>query len=304
MLAFRHRCSVAALVAVLLVPASAAAQAFTPPPRVGSVTVAWQWIDNTGHILTDGTFLPRGQSVTSSVLAELDYGITERLAATVAVPFVFAKYTGQLPPFSGLERDACRCWDQSFQDFSIAGRYRLGDDFWALTPQVRVVIPSHEYPSRGEAVVGPNLNQVLLGISGAWRLAPALPKASIQAGYTFAFVEKVLHDIRSNRSNVAASFGYALTRSLYVHSGAAFQTTHDGLTAFEAMVAPPELLSQGIDRLLKMRYWHLTGGLSYSTGFADLFFAVEPYVWGRDTHNGIAYTVGSTWYFNFSRPTP
>jgi hypothetical protein len=60
------------------VPASAAAQAFTPPPRVGSVTVAWQWIDNTGHILTDGTFFPRGQSVTSSVLAELDYGITEK----------------------------------------------------------------------------------------------------------------------------------------------------------------------------------------------------------------------------------
>ena len=50
-----------------------------------------------------------------------------------------------------------------------------------------------------------------------------------------------------------------------------------------------------------MRYWHLTGGLSYSVGLADLFFSVEPYVWGRDTHDGIAYTFGSTWYFNFSR---
>ena len=42
----------------------------------------------------------------------------------------------------------------------------------------------------------------------------------------------------------------------------------------------------------------------YSAGFADLFFSVEPYVWGRDTHDGIAYTVGSTWYFDFSRPAP
>ena len=301
MLAFRHRRSVAAIVAVLVVPRSAAAQAFTPPPRVGSVTVAWQWIDNTGHILTDGTFFPRGQSVTSSVLAELDYGITERLAATVAVPFVFAKYTGQLPPFSGLERDACRCWHQSFQDFSIAGRYRLGDDFWALTPHVRVVIPSHDYPYRGEAVVGPNVNQVLFGISGAWRLAPALPKASVQAGYTFALVEKAVEDLRANRSNVSTSFGYTLTRSLYIHAGALFQKTHGGLTAFELMgVAPPDQRAQG-DRLLKMRYWHLTGGLSYSAGFADLFFSVEPYVWGRDTHDVIAYTVGSTWYFDFSR---
>ncbi len=115
-MAFRHRLPLVALITVLLVPASAAAQAFTPPPRVGSVTVAWQWIDNTGHILTDGTVRRRGQSVTSSVLAEVDYGITERLAATAAVPFVFAKYTGQNDPFSGLERDACRCWHQSFHD--------------------------------------------------------------------------------------------------------------------------------------------------------------------------------------------
>jgi hypothetical protein len=302
-LALRHRCSVAALAAVFIVPSSAAAQAFTPPPRVGSVTVAWQWIDNTGHILTDGTFFPRGQSVTSSVLAELDYGVTERLAASVAVPFVFAKYTGQNAPVSGLERDECRCWHQSFQDLSIAGRYRLGDEFWALTPQVRVVIPSHDYPYRGEAVVGPNLNQVLLGISGAWRLAPALPKASIQAGYTFALVEKAVEDLRANRSNVSTSFGCALTRRLYVQGGALFQKTHGGLTVSELGVAPPDERAQG-DRLLKMRYWHLTGALSYSAGFADVFFSLEPYVWGRDTHDGIAYTLGATWYFDFSRGTP
>jgi hypothetical protein len=301
--AVRHPVSVAALIAFLLVPGSAAAQAFTPPPRVGSVTVAWQWIDNTGHIVSDGTFFPRGQSVSSSLLAELDYGITERLAATVAIPFVFAKYTGQLPPFSGLERDACRCWHQSFQDFSIAGRYRMGDDFWALTPQVRVIIPSHDYPFRGEAVVGPNLKQVHLGISGAWRFAPALPKASIQGSYTFAIAEQVVEGHRPNRSNVFTSFGYALTRSVYVHGGALFQKSHGGLTAFELAVAPSEQRVQG-DRLLKSRYWHLTGGLSYSAGFADLFFAVEPYVWGRDTHDGVAYTVGSTWYFDFSEPLP
>lgn len=46
------------------------------------------------------------------------------------------------------------------------------------------------------------------------------------------------------------------------------------------------------------------GRLAYSTGTVDLFAAVTKYVWGRDTHNGIAYTVGSTWYFSFARPTP
>ena len=286
-------------VAVLLLPASAAAQAFTPPPRVGSVTLAWQWVDNTGHIITDGTFFPRGQSVTTSLMAEVDFGVTERFAATASVPFVFAKYTGGLPPFSGLERDSCRCWNESFQDLSIAGRYRFGDEFWAITPQLRYIVPTHDYPYRGEAVAGPNLQQFLMGISGAVRLT-ALPKASIQGGYTYALVETV-EGVRPNRSNVTTSVGYALTRSLYVHGGALFQKVHGGLTVFDMAGAPPDQLAQA-DRLLKMRYWHMTGGVSYSTRFADLFFAVEPYIWGRDTHDGIAYTVGSTWSFDFSKP--
>ena len=267
------------------------------------MTFAWQWVDNTGHILTDGTFLPRGQSVTTSVLAEVDYGVTERFAATVGIPFIFARYTGGVPARSGLERDNCKCWNESFQDFSLTGRYRFGDEFWAVTPSVRVIMPSHGYAYQGEAVVGPKLRQMLFGMTGAWRLAPALPKASVEGGYTFALVQKPTPDTGANRSNVTMSFGYALTRSWYVHGGALYQKAHGGLTAFEIATAPPDQQAQA-DRLLKMRYWHLTGGVTYSASFADLFFAVQPYVWGRDTHDGIAYTVGSTWYFDFSRPKP
>lgn len=296
------RSFVASAIALLLWPALASAQSFTPPPQVGSVTLSWQWVDNTGHILTDGTFLPRGQSVTTSVLAEVDYGVTERFAATVGVPFIFAKYTGGLPPRSGLELDACKCWNSSFQDLSIAGRYRFGDEFWALTPSVRLIMPTHGYTYQGEAVVGPKLRQLLLGISGSWRLV-ALPKASIEAGYSYALSEKPTEDTSANRSNATASFGYAVTRSIFVHVGSLFQKAHGGLTAFDIATAPPDQQAQA-DRLLKMRYWHMTGGVSYSAGFADLFVAVQPYVWGRDTHDGIAYTVGSTWYFDFSRPRP
>lgn len=289
----------ATAVAVLLLPASAGAQAFTPPSRVGAVTFSWQLVDNTGHIVSDGTLFRRGQSVTTSLLAEVDYGVTERFAATASIPFVFAKYTGGLPPYSGLELDSCRCWHESFQDFSISGRYRMGDEFWTLTPQVRYIVPSHGYPYHGEAVVGQKLQQLLLGVNAAWR-TPALPKASIQAGYTYAVVEETVDGIRPNRSNLVMSVGYALTRSLYVHGGALAQRNHAGLTAFGIAGAPPDQKSQA-DRLLRMRYWHGVGGMSYSMRSADIFFSVEPYVWGRDTHDGIAYTVGSTLYFDFSK---
>ena len=136
---------------------------------MGRSRLAWQWVDNTGHILTDGTFFPRGQSVTTSVLVEVDYGVTERFAATASVPFVFARYTGDLPPFSGLERDSCRCWHQSFQDFSIAGRYRFGDEFWALTPQVRFIAADARLsvPGRGRG----RAKSAAASVGHQWRLA-------------------------------------------------------------------------------------------------------------------------------------
>jgi hypothetical protein len=43
-------------------------------------------------------------------------------------------------------------------------------------------------------------------------------------------VRKAGEDLRRNRSNLFTSFGYALTRSLYVHGGALLQKTHGGLT--------------------------------------------------------------------------
>ena len=96
--------------------------------------------------------------------------------------------------------------------------------------------------------------------------------------------------------------GYALTRSWYVHGGALYQKIHGGLTAFEVATAPPEQRAQA-DRLLRCGIGTSLAAF-VSAPFADLFFSIEPYVWGRDTHDGIAYTLGSTWYFDFSRSRP
>lgn len=302
---------VAALAATITLAAvPAAGQAFTPPAQVGSVSVSWQWVDNTGHFLSDGFLFSRGESVTTSALVEAEYGVTERFAATVGLPYVFARYTGGLPPFSRLERDACRCWHSAFQDFSIGGRYRFGDEFWAITPQLKYSRPTHNYPYEGEAVVGRNLQELQIGIHSAVRLVSVLPRASVQVGYTYSIVEKALDEISINRSNGYFDLGYPLTRSFYVRGVASWQRTHGGLRAgspsgppFPGDLNTPERYAQR-DRLGRTMYWHLGGGLSYSMGPADVFVSADKYIWGRDAHNGIAYTVGSTWYFDLSRPTP
>lgn len=292
-----------------LAPWPLAAQAFTPPRGIGSVTVAWQYVDNLGHLYSDGFFAARGQSVTTSVDLELEYGVTDRLAATLDVPYVFAKYTGTLPAPSNLARDNCRCWHSALQDFTLAVRYRLGDDRWAVTPAARYVRPSHDYQYKGEAVVGRDLWEAQLGVNLATKLS-FLPGASIQAGYTYAFVEKVL-DIKLDRSNAFLDLGYALTRRLFLHANGLWQHTHGGLRAGSVtgnpFPLPGELGPPGSerfqqrDRILRVNNWKVGGGLAYSLGPADVFASITNVVQGTDSHRSQAYTVGATWYFDLLR---
>lgn len=299
----------AAAAAVVLLPSPAAAQAYTPPQGVGSLTLAWQFVDNTGHRLTDGFLNPQGQSQTTSALVELDYGVTDRMSASVGLPYVFARYTGANAPLSGLPIDTCRCWNSGFQDFSLAARYRFGHDRWALTPYVASGIPSHDYPYAGEAVVGRNLRETLFGIATAVRLGDLLPKASVQASYSYAIVQRAIEDIRIDRSNSHFEFGYALTRGLYLRGDANWQRTNGGLRIGSLTGVPfplpgeyntPERVAQR-DRLGRVNYWHAGAGVSFPAGPADIFVSFTKYVSGTDTHNGQAYTVGSTFYFDLSR---
>lgn len=283
-------------------PAHALGQAFTPPAQIGSVTAGWQWVDNTGHFLTDGTLFPRGASVTTSVLLDVEYGVTERLAVTGGIPFVFARYTGDLPSFSRLERDECRCWHSSFQDFTFSARYRFGDQFWAVTPELRYGLPSHDYPFEGEAVVGPNLQHLLVGVHAGARLTSVLPRASVQAGYSYSLGEQPLEDVNLHRSTGYFELGYPLTRSFFVRGRANWLYTHGGVMSNQLLDSPDYYEQR--DRVLATKYWHFGGGVSYSLGRADLFVSIEKFLWGRDAHDGIAYTAGTTWYFDVTRPTP
>ena len=128
-----------------------------------------------------------------------------------------------------------------------------------------------------------------------------LPKASVQAGYTYAFVEKALQTIKIDRSNGFFDVGYPLKRSFFVRGSAVWQHTHGGLRAgsvtgdpfpFPGELNTPERFAQR-DRLLRTHYWQMGGGLAYSAGAVDVFASVTKYVWGRDAHNGQAFTFGT-----------
>jgi hypothetical protein len=301
--------SVAIAGALASVPLPLTAQAYTLPPGVGAITLALQYYDDTGRRFTDGSRLSVGQTETFTIFFEADYGITNRFAVTLGLPFIFARYKDgpPPPPIPYVPADSCHCWNSSFQDFAFAARYRFFDDPWAVTPHVRYIRPSHDYNYQGEAVVGFDRWEWQLGLGVGVRLLGFLPRATVQAGYTYAFVEQFL-GIPNDRSNGSIQLGYDVTRRLNIHATGVWQESHGGLRFGSpsgvpfyppgemAILDTPERL-QEFHRLFRNDYWQVGGGVSYSIGTFDVFASFAKYVWGTDTHDGQAYTVGATWYF-------
>jgi hypothetical protein len=289
----------------LAMPANhAAAQAWVMPQGEGDVTFSFQQIDNTGHRRTNGFLLPRGLSMDRSLYLEGEYGITSRLSVSASVPFVFAKYTDPnppAPPIPFLPEDQCRCWQSGWQDFGFTARYNLiggAAGAFALTPSVSLGAPTHDYNFRGEAALGRDLREERIAIDVGRRLDAISSNLSIQGGYSYAFVEKVM-GISTNRSNAAVEVGYLVKRRLQLRGQNLWQRTHGGLRfgspspadlVFPGEVNTPELLYQH-DRLLRDNYWHVGGGGGYSFPRIDIFATYIAFARGTDTHAGRAITI-------------
>ena len=299
-----------ALAAFFATPTIARAQAWVLPGHFGEVTFGFQWIANTGHLLTDGvsdTMFP-GKSVDASVYLAIEYAFTDRLSAEIGLPYVWAKFQGPgttPPPF--LPVDACYCWHGGFQDFGMIVRYNavgeIGGAF-QLTPSVAAGAPSNDYAYQGEAVVGRNLNEVALALDVGQRLDFLSPRLAVQGRYSYAFVERVL-DISTNRSNFAVEAAYQPTRKLTVRGLAYWQWTHGGLRAGGPTI--PDLPPPGDintpergsehDRLLRNNYFHAGVGVSYQLSQLDVYATYIGFVNGTDTHKGRAFSVGVSWPF-------
>lgn len=285
----------ATALAALLAPTAAHAQAFTPPRGVVSLTLAYQYVENTGHRFDDGKLRREAQSVDASVLLEGTYAATDRLAFTLGLPYVFARYTGDEPTPANLPVDACRCWHPAFQDFSLLARYRLGGRALAVTPTLGLVVPSHAYEYEGEAVVGRRLREAQVGVSAGW--APPrgpLRSLDVQASCAYAFVERPI-DVPVDRSFGAFSVGWSPIRRLHVGATASWQVTHGGLRAPQDLDTPERIAQH--DRLMRDDFWRLGGGASWSFERVDVFASYTAYVAGRNTHDGQAFTIGVSAYF-------
>ena len=104
----------------------------------------------------------------------------------------------------------------------------------------------------------------------------------------------------------------ATARKIYLHANGIWQQSLGGLRfgspSGDPFPPPGDMYVldtaeklQDFHRLFRNNYWQVGGGVSYSVGAFDVFASYTQYVWGTDTHDGHAYTVGATWYFGGSK---
>ena len=275
----------------------ARAQAWLPPQGeawfsigYGNVFVTKHYFGNVNPGEIDAGHI-RGQSIAM----QLGYGLTDRFALSVSLPYVISKYYGPFPHPTNLDNGQ---YHGTFQDYRINLGYQLFNRLIAVAPFATAVIPSHSYQYYAHSAPGRDLHEYQLGVSAGSRLDRIISGTYWQATYSYAFVERVA-GIHHDRSDVALEAGYFLTPELSARLLGTGYYTHGGIVFHSPFDLPPELFPHH-DQIGHSSEINLGGGLAYVlTGSTVVYASYFRSVYGRDSHkidHGLNFGVG--WSFS------
>ena len=197
------------------------AQAWVPRRGEGNVFISYQQTVARGHLLNNGERasganaydLVRNRSTT----LDIEYGVTNRIAARLSVPTVSAKYEGRAPHRIGVSGLPTTVDDGNYhgglQDYRFGVRMNVATRPLVLTPFAEGIFPSRHYESRGHSVIGLDLRALVLGTNVGGLLDGVLFGLYYQAQLSHAIVQEVA-GYRPNRSRVDSEVGYYVTPRL------------------------------------------------------------------------------------------
>lgn len=284
--------------AALSLPPASVAQAWLPPRGEATLSLGLQRISAADHVFSHGERVDRGRMSWHHALPDLSYGVTDRFALRVTLPYVISRYDGVNPhrPGGQLTTDDGN-WHGTFQDLRLEAKYMATTGSVVLTPFLAVVLPATSYETHAHAAAGRHLREVMAGVYAGRRLDPLLPEAYAHARYSFAVPERVLH-VSNNRSNASLELGYFVTPRITVRTLGNFQKSHGGWRIPED--APPgSPLFPFHDQLARDDSVTVGAGASMAvTGSIDVSVMAFRYVAGRNTTAGSGVSVGVGWGFS------
>lgn len=276
-------CSAKFTLSVLLIPSYLSAQAWLLPKGEGSVSLSYQNLFVTDHVYGQADAHDIGHILSHALTLDTDYSLTDKLAIRVALPFIAGRYYGPRPHTLPIDDGT---YHSTFQDFTIDLRYNIRQRGVVLTPFLRAVFPSNNYTYFAHSAAGRNQREYHLGMNFGRRLDPVLPRAYIQAQYSYAFVERVLN-ITPNRSNTEFQLGYFLTPRLSLLGTGQWMYTHSGLdfnfNLFHGGLVGDQWIHH--DQIGKASLLDLGGGASFAvTQSLQMYITVAHSIEGRNGH--------------------
>lgn len=286
-----------AVVSLLLVSGTAAtarAQAWVPAKGEGTVSVLFTNVLSKDHYLPDKRY-DFGHIQSNTMLFDVTYGITDRLAVTAGLPVVVSLYRGDFPHRPITLDDGN--WHTSAQDFRFGVRYSVARGPLMVTPFIGTDLPSVDYEFYAHAAPGRQLKELNAGVA-AGRLFADLGLV-VQGRYALAFSEGALD--QSRRYSLASLEGaYFLTPALRLLAMTSSRIGHTGinLAPDSGRVLPAEVFRHH-DQISRESYWNIGGGAAISvTDTWDVFGSFTTTLTGRNTHavnRGIS--LGVAWSF-------
>ena len=255
------------------------------------------------HLLSSGAPQNRGPTRLNTVTAGLLYGITDRLAVSVDVPFVASKFN-LTPGLSLNAHDLVATIDDgryrgTFQDFHAAVRYNAVRRATMLTPFFELTLPTHHYETFGHSAPGKYLREYRVGTDIGRLLNPILPRGYFDLRYSYSFVQE-LAGMNLDRHNVDLEVGYFLKPSVAIRGIGAVQKTLGGV---ESPVPPDSPLFVDHDRLERGHYSRIGGGITFSLPRnLDLYVLLVSTLSGKNVQAFTALGVGVGWKFQTRKP--
>ena len=287
----------------LLFPIIAVAQAWVPEKGEGTVTLTLQDNFVKDHLGSGGERLDVGHIRTFILLQDIDYGITDKLAVDVSIPFVLSKYYGprphQLPVDNGN-------YHGNFQDVRMSLRYNVRTRPLMITPFVALGVPSNDYIYFAHSAAGTYQREYVIGSSFGRSLEPVLSRAYVQGLYAFLVPEKVT-GIRTYRSRVDWDLGYFVTGRVAIRALGSLQIGHAGYEVGHSLTDrgdfpvrnPTSPKWYHHDQTSRISYLNLGGGANFAiTKSWSAFVVLTTTVWGRNGHAlSLGEVVGVSWTF-------
>lgn len=291
------------VLSLLLAPGLAYAQAWVPQPGQGFFTLEYQYTNVGDHLFSDdfisngqnlGKSADRGDIRGNSLAFSFDYGVFRKLAVSGSLPFIRSKYSGEFPENPDIDDGN---YHSGLQDLSLAARYMLNVERFAVTPLFSAAIPTHDYETFGHTSLGRNIVELRPGIAVGRTLFPLIPSGYFHASYVYTFTEEI-EGVGTDRSNLDLALGYFVTRAVGASVSGGLQIGHEGLDWVHDIHDEGDLHAH--DRLAKASWFRLSGSVSYAlVENLTVSLSAGTTLWGENTHDATSVSLLTSWGVGF-----